>query len=301
MCDSITSEMASIAPSLRLGLSTPIVQQVRHRARPWEQAAGPAELVRIAQAADRLGYAWITCSDHVAIPRSHARAMGALWYEPVATLAFLAGQTRQIRLLSHVLVLPYRHPLHVAKAFATLDRLSGGRVILGVGTGHLEPEFRSLGRDFDRRGAEADEAIRAVRAALAGETSSFAGESFAWREMLVAPRAAQQPAPPIWVGGNGARAVRRAAALGDGWIPWEAERARFTALVGMLHALRRDGGGELAIVAPVGLPVATPVSDLPRAIGEWRNAGANAFHLQIESRSLEHFLERLEEVANALA
>src|SRR5262245_25811370 len=109
---------------MQLGLGTPIVQQVPARAQAWESGAGPAELVRVAQAADRLGFAWIACSDHVAVPRSHVEAMGATWYDPVATLAFLAAQTRRLSLLSHVLVLPYRHPLLVAKSFATLDRLS---------------------------------------------------------------------------------------------------------------------------------------------------------------------------------
>src|SRR6185503_4356442 len=103
---------------MEFGLSTPVVQQVPGHAQPWERDARPDDLRRIARAADRLGYAWITCSDHVAVPASHAPAMGATWYEPATTLGFIAASTERIRLLSHVLVLPYRHPLVAAKMFA---------------------------------------------------------------------------------------------------------------------------------------------------------------------------------------
>src|SRR6185436_5307612 len=102
-----------------------------------------------------------------------------------------------IGLLSHVLVLPYRHPLLVAKSFATLDRLSGGRVLLGVGAGHLKPEFRSLGLSYEDRGRRSDETLRALAAALEQECSTFEGEFSSWRDMIVAPRSLQQPRPPL--------------------------------------------------------------------------------------------------------
>src|SRR5690242_14091432 len=117
---------------MEFGIGLPIVQQVPSQAHGWEANAGPAEMLQIARAADRLGFAWITCSDHVAIPASYAPSMGATWYEPATTLAYLAAATQRVRLLSHVLVLPYRHPLLAAKMFATLDVLSGGRAIIGV-------------------------------------------------------------------------------------------------------------------------------------------------------------------------
>ena len=140
------------------------MQQVPSQAQAWEAAAGAAELRQVARAADRLGFAWITCSDHVAVPASYAPSMGATWYEPFTTLAFLAAATERVRLLSHVLVLPYRHPLLAAKAFATLDALSGGRAIIGAGSGHLKPEFRSLGVDHAARAAISDEYLRALAA-----------------------------------------------------------------------------------------------------------------------------------------
>ena len=103
----------------------------------WTYGDDPAPLVAIAKKADELGYDWLPCSDHVVVPDRAVPSMGAQWYEPATTLAYLAGVTERIRLLAHVVVLPYHSPFDVAKQYATLDRLSGGRVILGVGTGHL--------------------------------------------------------------------------------------------------------------------------------------------------------------------
>src|SRR5262249_61122559 len=131
--------------------------------------AGPAELLRVAQACDGAGFFYVAVCDHVCIPRSNAAAMSTTWYDPVATLGWLAAATTSVRLLSYVYVAPYRHPLQTAKAFATLDALSGGRVILGVGAGPLEAEFAALGLDFTRRGALLDDAIEAVATAFRDE------------------------------------------------------------------------------------------------------------------------------------
>src|ERR1044071_8279424 len=127
------------------GLSLPVIQQVPGKAAEWERGAGGREILAIATAADRLGYRYVTCSDHVRVAASYAPTRGATWYEPAATLGFVAGATERIELLVHVAVLAYRHPLVTAKTYATLDRLSGGRVVLGVGAGHAKPEFRALG------------------------------------------------------------------------------------------------------------------------------------------------------------
>src|SRR5512143_1600498 len=134
---------------MRFGLATPVVTCHPDHAAPWEAEAGPADIARIAVAADSLGYHHLTCSDHVAIPAAVAPVRGARYYDPLATFGFLAAQTERIRFLTHVLVLGYHHPLEIAKRYGTLDRLSGGRVILGVGIGTLEEEFRLLGARFE--------------------------------------------------------------------------------------------------------------------------------------------------------
>ncbi|MGH7857416.1 MAG: LLM class flavin-dependent oxidoreductase, partial [Candidatus Binatia bacterium] len=131
------AETVRIVPPGKLvfGLQLPVAAQSRIFVQPWEKDAGPPEILRVAQACDRSGFFYVAVCDHVCVPRDKAEAMSTVWYDAVATLGFLAAATRSVRLLSYVYVVPYRHPLATAKAFATLDALSGGRVILGVGAG----------------------------------------------------------------------------------------------------------------------------------------------------------------------
>ena len=118
----------------------------------WESNAGAKELGEIAKKADETGFFYVGVCDHLAVTKPLDDFMGATWYDTVATLGWIAGMTKNVRLLSHVYVLSYRHPLQTAKSFMTLDALSNGRAILGVGAGHLEGEFDLLGFDFTNRG-----------------------------------------------------------------------------------------------------------------------------------------------------
>ena len=284
------------------GIGLPIVQQVPNQAQAWEAAAGAAELLHIARAADRLGFAWITCSDHVAVPASFAPSMGTTWYEPATTLAFLAAATRRVRLLSHVLVLPYRHPLIAAKAFATLDALSGGRAIIGAGSGHLKPEFSSLGIDHGTRAALTDEYLQALAVALEHEVSSFSGQFVRWRDMIVAPRPVQRPRPPIWVGGNTAAMARRAGRHADGWIPWQIAPADFAARAAVARAAYAERGrdGAFTLVAPLSAGRLEDPAALRRDIDAWRDAGATAFHLGFSHRSADDLVALLERFAREM-
>jgi probable F420-dependent oxidoreductase len=270
----------------------------------WYGAAGAAALRLVAPAADRLGFAWITCSDHIAVPASYAPSMGATWYEPFTTLAFLAAVTERVRLLSHVLVLPYRHPLLAAKSVATLDALSGGRAIVGAGSGHLKPEFRSLGVDHAARAAISDEYLRGLAAALEQEVSSFSGTHAAWRDMMVAPRPLQRPRPPIWVGGNTAAMARRAGRHADGWIPWQITPADFAARAAVARAAHAASGraGDFLLVAPLAAGRVAEPAALRDAIAQWRAAGATAFHVGFSHRSaadLVTLLERFRDTVTA--
>ena len=197
--------------TLAFGVQLPVQAQSRIMADEWEHGAGPAEIMEVAQAADRNGFDYVGVCDHVAIPRDLAPRMTTTWYDTVSTLSWLAGITRRVRLASTVLVVAYRHPLITAKAFSTLDALSGGRAVLGVGAGHVADEFAALGVPFAQRGRLTNDAIVAIRAAF--------GDEWGAGGLGQAPRPVQPGGPPIWVGGSTPPALRRAARLGDGWLP----------------------------------------------------------------------------------
>ncbi len=266
-------DAVQIVPAGRLavGMQLPVAAQSTVFAAPWEATAGPAELLRVAQACDRAGFFYVAVCDHVCIPRSHARAMSTTWYDPVATLGWLAAATRSVRLLSYVYVAPYRHPLQTAKAFATLDALSRGRVILGVGAGHLEPEFETLGIDFGRRGALLDGAIEVVAAAFRDEFPVYDGPTWRVRDVGLRPRPVQQPRPPIWVGGSTPAALRRAAARGDGWLPQGTFRDRLPDQIAAIREHRRRVRGDVPI--EIG------------ANSEWLYVGRPSFELGPNSRA----------------
>jgi len=280
---------------VRFGTSLPGVQLIPGRAQAWEETVGGVELVEAARVAERCNCAWVSCSDHVAVPASRAGEMGATWYDAGTTLAFVASATARVGLLSHVLVLPYRHPLVVAKQYGTLDRLSGGRLILGVGSGHLKPEFRILGADFDRRGPVSDEYLCAIRAAWENEVAHFAGAAVAFRDVMVAPRVAQRPTPPIWVGGNSRAAVRRAARHGDGWVPWQLTPGELASAAAYARRLRAEAGRPPAfeIVAPLAAPPDATADALLAATAAWRRAGATAIQVGIGAADLTEWSDRL--------
>jgi probable F420-dependent oxidoreductase len=176
---------------------------------------GPAGQARLATAAEAAGFDAVSCSDHVAIESEWERTGGHHDLDPLTTLAFLAARTTTIRLLTYVLVLPFRPPLVAAKSLATIDVLSEGRLVVGIGAGYHEPEFAALGLDF----ADHD---RATTAALETITRLWAEDGFEvdGQRVRQLPRPVQSPRPPIWAGGNSRRAIERAARLADAWMPF---------------------------------------------------------------------------------
>lgn len=295
--------MAAIIPdgSVEWGMQLPIQSQSTAFVQPWEASAGPAELAGIAVAADRSGAFYVAVCDHVAIPRPMDEAMGSVWYDTVATLGWLAAQTESVHLLSHVWVVPYRSPLITAKSFATLDLLSGGRAILGVGIGHVEGEFDLLGAEFRRRGRSLDEALPILREALA------TGE---YRDALVHPRSPRPGGTPIWVGGSSDAALRRAAHLGDGWLPQGPPKQGMRAAIAQIRDERAE---RLGPDAPFDLGIqAEPIhvgeldwdagpfvlSGDPEAIAarltKYASVGANHVQVRFAARSAAETVEQIE-------
>ncbi|MFI0261171.1 LLM class F420-dependent oxidoreductase [Streptomyces sp. NPDC017056] len=299
------------------GMQLPVQSQSTLYAESWEAGAGPADLVEIARTADRHGFAYLACCEHVAIPRRLAAAMGTVWYDPVATLSYLAAATVRVRLLSHVAVVALKHPLITAKQYATLDHLSGGRLILGVGAGHVREEFDALGVDFTRRGALLDEAIDALKAALGPqEFPSFQGERIAFTGLGQAPRPAQVPRPPVWVGGSSPAAVRRAAVRGDGWLPQGGSRDRLPAQLARLRQLREEAGIRTpaetgAITEPlyVGEPswevgrrtLTGPPERLAESLRAYGAMGVRQIQVRFRSRSRTELTDQMAAFATGVA
>ncbi len=215
---------------VKLGIVTPALTMLPRAHARWEETASLADVVDVVQEAERLGYHHVTCSEHVAIPTAVAEVRGGRYWDPLATFGYLAALTSTIRLATHVLVLGYHHPLEIAKRYGTLDVVSDGRLILGVGVGSLEEEFDLLGVPFADRGARADDAMRALRAALSEREPEYHGEVFDFSGMLVDPCAVQAHVP-MWVGGRTARSLRRAVELGDGWAPFGLRTGEIAAML----------------------------------------------------------------------
>lgn len=235
--------MASIIPNgnIAWGMQLPIQSQSTVYVQPWETDAGPSDLASIARAADRAGAFYVAVCDHVGIPRPADETMSAVWYDTIATLAWLGALTEQVHLLSHVYVLPYRHPLVTAKAFATLDHLTGGRAILGVGAGHLESEFKLLGVDYASRGRAVEEAIEVLRVAFAEDHPTVGGPG-AEVGVGMFPRPSRPGGPPIWIGGSSKAAIRRAARFGDGWLPQGPPKMGMRAAIDFIRTERQAAG-----------------------------------------------------------
>ncbi len=174
----------------------------------------------LAAAAEGAGFAAVYTTDHPFPPDGWLVHGGHHALDPLVNLAFAAAATTRLRLHTNLFVAPYRNPFLAAKGIATLDVLSGGRTIVGLGAGYLEPEFEALGVPFAGRNERTDEVILAMQAAWTGESTSFDGSFFRSPGNTMLPRPAQRPHPPLWIGGNSRRAIRRAVTLADGWSPF---------------------------------------------------------------------------------
>jgi probable F420-dependent oxidoreductase len=176
----------------------------------------------LAGAAERAGFGAVHTTEHPFPPDDWVARGGHHALDPLVALSFAAAATSRVRLHTHLLVAPYRNPFLAAKGIATLDVLSGGRTIVGLGAGYLEGEFEALGIPFTERNQRMDEAIAAMRAAWTGTPTNFEGHFFHASGNSMLPRPAQRPHPPLWIGGNSRKAIRRAVTLGDGWCPFPA-------------------------------------------------------------------------------
>ena len=210
--------------------------------------SAPGSLLECVRAAENAGLADAWIQDHIAIPPDDAEGSGGRYLDPLTALAWLAGQTTRIGLGTGVLILPYRAPLPTAKAVATVQELSGGRLKLGVGIGWMKSEFQVLGVARSRRAQDSDHALELLVRCFAAEDDvvSENGQPFLFRP--------NPPAPPIYVGGMGEHALRRAVRFGDGWLPMGSDREKLAPAIARLGELAREAGRstpEVLVMTPL--------------------------------------------------
>jgi probable F420-dependent oxidoreductase len=188
------------------------------------------DLVRFAQQAEALGFYCLTVADHIVVPKDisvpypytiDGKYPGAGYHlETLTTMSFLAGATKRIRFATSVMIAPYRNPILTAKMLSSLDVLSNGRVIVGLGVGWMKEEFDNLqAPPFEDRGKVTDEYIKAFRELWTSDNPSFKGKYCNFSNVVFLPKPVQKPTIPIWIGGHSKQALRRAGRLGDGWHP----------------------------------------------------------------------------------
>lgn len=246
---------------------------------PSELPAAPDTFLRpdvireVASHAEAAGFSAVALSEHPAPSLKWRRNGGHNTLDPIAALSFMAGVTSRIKLMTNLYVLPFRNPYLSAKALGSLDLISGGRLIAGVGPGYLRSEFSAIGIDFDNRAALFDEALGALWSIWADPEIPVSGTTFAAVGPLWLQRPAQRPLPPIWIGGNGRAAMRRVVEYGTGWMPIIAPAAmasvirteaiedatQFRAALDRLHKQLVDAGRD---PATVDVQVACPYFDV---------------------------------------
>ena len=181
--------------------------------------ANPQSLKRWVQLSENLGYHLMMTSDHIGMTPDVQTRYPAPFYEPISTLGWMAGITEKMEIGTTVIIAPYRNVLELARACANVDQLSGGRLILGVGVGWAQQEFKALGVPLRHRGAITNEILEAIDLLWTQDMASYDGRFVSFQDVNTAPRPVRSPKPPIWVGGASDQALRRTVRYADGWHP----------------------------------------------------------------------------------
>ena len=234
-------------------------------------------LLGVVRAAEESGFTSVWSTDHILVGSAFPRYGTA--YESLATLAWVAGKTDRIRVGTSILVLAMRNAILAAKQIATIDSLSQGRVIVGVGAGWNEDEYRMLGANFKRRGRVLDESIRAMRVLWSQDRPTFSGDVYRFADTLFDPKPEQSGGPPIWVGGNSDAALRRTALLGDAWHADEVAPDEFAKQVASLTKQASDAGRRVSatIRYTVDMHAAMGASATRQAAGDAQNGMKGTF------------------------
>jgi probable F420-dependent oxidoreductase len=232
-------------------------------------SAEPDTLARRTRAAEAAGFESLWVGDHIALPADAADPAAQPRLEAVIAVTHMAALTTRVRLAIGVIVLPQRQPVLLAKQLASIDVLSKGRLIVGIGVGYVEPELRALGASLADRGARTDEHLAAMRALWGEPVPAFEGRFTRFDGLVQRPRPVQRPHPPIVVGGHSPSALRRAVRSANGWYGWELDPARTAASLADLRELsRRERPAELGELEITITPPAVPDLDTARSYAD---------------------------------
>jgi probable F420-dependent oxidoreductase len=205
---------------MKLGFSMPHMLRLKATCQPWEAAVTGADQMRLAKWADQLGYAMISVPEHHIVPRSHVELSGPHYLSAFTAMAYWAGATEKIRVNSCIAILPLQHPVVTAKALASMDWLSSGRVTITFAVGWLKEEFDLLGVPFNERGRMSDEYIDAIIELWTKDNPEYEGQYVSFRDVAFEPKPFQKPHLPIWMGGEADAVLKRIARVASGWWPF---------------------------------------------------------------------------------
>lgn len=267
------------------------------------KCAAPETGARVAQAAEAAGFESVWTGEHVVLPDPQAPPSPVpphhKMLDPAVSLAYLAGVTTTLKLATGIIILPQRNPVVLAKELASLDVVSQGRLIVGIGAGYLEPEFAAIGADFADRGALADEYLDVLRALWTQEKPAFDGTTVRFSGIDAHPRPVQDPHPPLLIGGHSPPAFRRAIGRGNGWYGYfQDPEATKRCLAGLERARGQvDRSAELGELSLTVSPL--PNCDLDTAL-RYQDLGVDRLSLVPTARSEEEWLRFVDDAAENL-
>jgi probable F420-dependent oxidoreductase len=232
---------------MKLSFAMPHLARLKASCQPWEAAVTGADQTRLARWAEQLGYAMIAVPEHHIVPRSHVDLSGPHYLNAYAAMAYFAGATERIRINSCIAILPAQHPIVSAKALASMDWLSSGRITATFGVGWLKEEFDLLGIPFNERGRRADEYLEAMIELWTRENPVYDGEYVSFRDVVFEPKPFQKPHLPIWMGGDAEPVLKRIARFGSGWWPFLTRPEDIPARIDFIKS-QADYNGQLANV-----------------------------------------------------
>ena len=269
--------------------------------------ADPHEMLALGPLAESLGFDSVWTMDHLLnIAMVRDRLEDRPYYHPLAVLSYMSATTERITLGTSVMVLPYHDPVGLAKYAATLDAMSQGRLILGVGAGALREEFAALGITFERRGQLTDEGIAVMKDLWTNPSPSYQGGRYHFDDLKFSPQAVQKPHIPLWIGGASEAALVRAARSGDGWHPTSISPTDYAAGCARVRSLAAEAGRELDAlemsvrfdIDPAGDATAERMDNLVAEIGAFDEAGAEHIVLALGSGDVPQLREWMEAIAS---